>query len=50
MFSYVFFEINNWQFVQRSDGASIPIDQSNTDYQKYLEWLAEGNEPEHLEG
>ena len=34
------------QSIQRLvDNAFIPFDPDNTDYQQYLAWLSEGNEP-----
>jgi len=32
-----------------SDNAYIPKNEANTDYQEYLEWIAEGNTPEEAE-
>ena len=32
------------EFIKRkTDNAIIPMDEANTDYQEYLEWVAEGN-------
>lgn len=28
-----------------ADSTFIPLDEGNTDYQAYLAWVAEGNEP-----
>lgn len=33
------------QILRVSDNAYIPFDPANADYQQYLLWVAEGNEP-----
>ena len=32
--------------LRKEDNAFIPKDEGNTDYQEYLEWVAEGNTAE----
>ena len=40
------YQIVNETVIKRlSDGACIPFDPANTDYQAYLKWLEEGNTP-----
>jgi hypothetical protein len=44
---YKLINIKDTQYVMLSlENLVIPFDPANTDYQKYLEWLAEGNTPE----
>ena len=31
--------------IRSVDNAFIPFDPANTDYQEYLKWISEGNEP-----
>lgn len=40
------YQITQSETIRRiADNAFIPFDPANTDYQAYLAWLAEGNEP-----
>lgn len=40
---------NNCAVTIVGENISIPFDPANTDYQQYLKWLDEGNEPEPAE-
>jgi hypothetical protein len=47
----IFDEVTPSQVVKRlSDNAFIPFDPANTDYQEYLKWVAEGNQPLPADG
>ena len=40
------YKLTNSKSIHRDDGAIIPFDDVNTDYQQYLAWLVDGNTPE----
>ncbi len=40
------FECEPHAVLRKEDNAYIPFDEANTDYQEYLEWVAEGNTAE----
>ena len=48
LLNYTFAGVTS-QYLMRDDGngvtTNIPFSEDNTDYQEYLAWLAEGNEP-----
>ena len=41
----VFGQTEPSSIIRTTDGACIPFDLANTDYQEYLKWLEEGNTP-----
>jgi len=48
LLNYTFAGVTS-QYLMRDDGngvtTNIPFSEDNTDYQEYLAWVAEGNEP-----
>ena len=36
---------DGYMILRTTDGAYIPVNPDNTDYQAYLKWLEEGNTP-----
>jgi hypothetical protein len=45
----LFGQIESGSVIRTTDGAVIPFDPDNTDYQAYLAWVSEGNTPEAAE-
>ena len=50
IWNYLFNKVDDRMVRRDEDGAFIPFDDANTDYQAYKAWLAEGNEPNPPKG
>lgn len=50
VYKYGTTEIDTTQIIRLPDGACIPNDPENTDWQQYQVWLSEGNTPLPPEG
>jgi hypothetical protein len=48
-YTYKKCSIGTASIIRKEDGACIPIDEANTDYQEYLEWVAKGNTAEEAD-
>jgi len=46
MYKIINFVTGGKVIIRESDNANIPFAESNSDYQEYLKWVAEGNEAE----
>ena len=40
------YQLADGGILRKSDHAWIPKDENNTDYQRYQQWLKEGNKPD----
>jgi hypothetical protein len=48
--SLQFNQTSSTSVIRLSDGACIPFDPQNVDYQAYLAWVAQGNTAQPAEG
>jgi len=44
-YSKTLVKVDDKSIMRISDGACIPFNPANTDYQAYLAWIAKGNQP-----
>lgn len=50
IFDGILKQVSTEQILRLPDGANIPNNPDNTDWQQYQAWLAEGNQPLPPEG